>query len=143
MATVPPPRADDGGAWTVVIAAASFGLNFIISLIAGAWALVRSGRAADDKIELKDRAVTQEFTAMERRLKSDIDTAKREFGETVHALRQGLTEAQFWNRDNFVSKQTFNSVVGDMRQDVRDLGDRIDGRFDRLEDRFDEKERKS
>ena len=56
-----------------------------------------------------------------------------DFGETVAAIRQKMTDMELWNRDTFVTKSTFDVVMQQLRSDAERLEDKIDNRFDRLE----------
>ena len=70
---------------------------------------------------------------IERKIDEETDNTVHDFGETVAAIRQKMTDMELWNRDTFVTKSTFDVVMQQLRSDAERLADRIDGRFDRLE----------
>lgn len=69
---------------------------------------------------------------------ADHDTSKREFGETVQAVRQKINDVELWTRDNLVDKRTFDLVTNRIEQAVSRLSDKIDDRMDKLGDRIEE-----
>jgi len=138
MAAAPnPANGTDTSSWAAIIAAGSFMVQLVMNAGTLVWALARSKSSTDDKIADKDKASAMAMAALERDIRDELVENSRSFGETASALRQKITETELWNRDNFVSKQTFNSVITDMRRSLEQLGDRVDGRFDRLEDKLD------
>lgn len=139
MAAFPPPQAGDAGPgpWTVILAGATFLLQLGMNICLAVWTLVRTRNTTDEKVAEKDKSSAMAMAVLERDMRDEIAANSRGFGETAQALRQKITETELWNRDNFVSKQTFNSVITDMRRSLEQLGDRVDGRFDRLEDKLD------
>jgi hypothetical protein len=94
-----------------------------LSLVSGAiyWAL--------------DRLLRERVNEAKVEMRQHIDNEVRNFGETGAALRQALTEAQFWNRDNFVRKDEFRMAVDQINQNVKT----IDSKIDQLRDSVDEK----
>ena len=137
---MPTGNGGDTGMWTVIVNAFGVAFEIIIAVVGAAWALGRSKSATDDKIAEKDKALTTELIGLERRVESGIERATREFGETAAALRQKITETELWNRDNFVNKQTFNTVIGEIRRAWEQFEARLDVRLDRLEGKIDKKD---
>ncbi|MDE2105642.1 MAG: hypothetical protein KGL39_50915 [Patescibacteria group bacterium] len=134
MASAPnPANGTDVNLWSVVIAAGSFALNFVIACGTAIWAIGRSKIATDDKIANvdkataiefanKDKAMTASLAVLERRVFGEMDAVRQEVGETVTALATKVTQTELWNRDHFVDKETYK----EMRQDMRELRDGID-----------------
>jgi len=150
MAAAPNPASGpDIGIWPAVIAAGSFLLQLVMNIGTFVWVLIRSKSATDQKIADKDKAFAGDLGELERRMQDRVAAVERDCGEMGQALRQKIseteaktTQVELWNRDNFVSKQTFNAVVGDLRRALEKLVDRVDERFDRLEDKLDERSAK-
>lgn len=141
MAAVPTGNGGDTGMWTVIVNALGVAFQVMLAIVGAAWALGRSKTATDDKIAEKDRALTTELIGLERRVENNIDQATRQFGETAAALRQKITETELWNRDNFVNKKTFDTVIGEIKRAWEQFEARLDVRLDRFEDKLDNKER--
>lgn len=136
MASAPnPANGTDVNLWSVVIAAGSFALNFVIACGTAIWALGRSKIATDDKITDNDKDTRQFIATMERNLNSELDGVRRDAGESDRALRAHVNSMELWVRDNLVSKEAFK----DMQETVRDMRKHIDGRFDRLEEKLEMK----
>lgn len=83
--------------------------------------------------------LTKAITALARELDDRIDSHRREFGETAAALRAKITEVEIWARDNFVRRDSFYKVTGDLSTDIKDMGASITTRLDRMEGKIDEK----
>lgn len=96
-------------------------------LVAGVGGLLKLGNIA---IKKQIDALRLELTQTSH---VEIDDAVNQFGETVSAIRQKITEVELWNRDNFVNSKTFDSIVTDMRDAWRRLEDKIDRRFDMVD----------
>lgn len=96
-------------------------------LVAGVGGLLKLGNIA---IKKQIDALRLELTQINH---VEIDDAVNQFGETVSAVRQKITEMELWNRDNFVNVRTFDSIVTDMRDAWRRLEDKIDRRFDMVD----------
>ena len=87
------------------ISLAQFLLYFAGALIGGTWAVTR----ANGKLY--------------REVNKKIEESVKDFGETIAALKEHLNKAQFWNRDNLVDKETFRSLVEDVKEINRRLND--------------------
>ena len=96
-------------------------------LVAGAGALFKllsiavRKRIDEAKIELNQH------------IDAEDDRVVNQFGETVSAIRQKMTDMELWNRDNFVSQRAFDSIVTDIRDAWKRFEDKIDRRFDTLD----------
>lgn len=110
----------------IALAAATLVVNLIAAVIGGTWAIARESKELSEKI---DAAKLE----MDRRIDSETDNSLKQFGETMTAVRQKITDMELWNRDNFVNSRTFETIVGDIRDAWRRLEDKIDRRFDTLD----------
>src|SRR6266702_6035839 len=100
----------------------SFG-NLALTLIA----IVLTNKRYTEK-NAKTRAL--EMMHMEREMHNSIDIASHQYGETVAALREKFTQSELWNRDHFLDKATFNTVISDIKNTGERLETKIDRRFD-------------
>jgi predicted nucleotidyltransferase len=126
----------DGG-WAIVISLATMFVNAVIAIGGGIWALAHSRNSTDEKIASKERTGADNLVDLERRLRIEISDSTRSFGETVTAIRAKVSETELWNRDNFVNKDTFDTVIGDMRRSWERFEDKLNGRFDMIETKLD------
>jgi hypothetical protein len=128
--------------WLTMAAIGGVGLiiQIIVLAVGGTWKL--SG------IE-KSLSATFSAALKEHREKVDeeIDRARREFGETVTALRAKITEVELWARDNFVRRDSFQEVtrglantLKDFKDELKAQMDRLDGKLDRLAERNDRRD---
>jgi hypothetical protein len=60
------------------------------------------------------------------------DTYRQEFGETASAIRQKLHDVEVFTRDHFVSKDSFELVVGRLEKSIEKLGDKIEDKLERF-----------
>lgn len=136
MAVAPTPiDGNEYGLWALVIAGCGLVLQLLVNAGSIAWTLSRSKNATDDKIADKDKALTAELIAMERRFTDDMEGVRRDTGETVQAIRAKVSETELWIRDNLVSKETYREV----QESVKELRKHVDTRFDRLEEKLEER----
>lgn len=127
----PGPTVDgDGGSWAMVVALCSMFVNAIGLVVGWVWTAGRMRNATDEKIAEKEKAAIADLTAAERRLES-------RFGETVTAIRSKVMEIELWNRDNFVSKATFQLFVSDFRRSFERLEDNIKEGFAAINEKLD------
>lgn len=99
----------------LALAAGMLIVNLLAAVIGGTWVLGRTSADLSEKIDAS-------------RLESE-----RNFGETVQAIRQKISDMELWNRDHFVNKQTFDGVMADTRETLRRMEDKIDRAFDRFD----------
>jgi hypothetical protein len=137
---------NDIGFLAALIAGGSLVLQLVMNVGTFIWSLSRSKNATDEKIARKDKDLSADMAALERRMKDAVDQVIRDCGEMGQALRQKIAETdkkayetELWTRDNLVSKPTFNIVTSDIRRTLDKLVDRVDERFDRLEDKLSER----
>lgn len=72
----------------------------------------------------------EDMLQLERTLRESVELLGRRFGETIGALREKVVQTELWNRDNFIDKITFNTVVRDIKDSGSRLEEKIDKRFD-------------
>jgi Tfp pilus assembly protein PilX len=127
----------DGGAWAIFVALAAMVVNLIVAIGGGIWALAHSRNSTDEKIATKEKAVGVDLADLERRMRDEISDSSRTFGETVAAIRQKVTETELWNRDNFVSKTTFQNVVSDMKRSWERFEDKLNTQLEQINKKLD------
>lgn len=116
--------------WSDIGVIVSLALNVGVALVGATWGISR--------VESKITTATQTVIECHRKKFDDeIDVIKNQFGETIIALRQRISDVELWNRDNFVRKESFSSVIDSMKSDVNGLGDRIEARLLRMEGKLD------
>src|SRR5574337_13766 len=103
----------------ILLAAGMFIINLLAAAVGGTWALSRVVRQLSEKID-------QAKLELDRRIDAEIDGSVGKFGETVTAIRQKMTDMELWNRDNFVTKRTFEIIIAEMRETWRRCEDKID-----------------
>lgn len=130
MAVPPDPQSTGFPIWEGGVALATLVLSFIMSAITGTWILGKSRNKLTEKID-------EARLELERKINDETDVAVHDFGETVAAIRQKMTDMELWNRDTFVTKSTFNVIMQQIRSDTERLEDKIDSRFDRIEAKLD------
>lgn len=109
----------DVGDWAAV---AAFALNAVVTTAAVTWKLSR--------VEL---ALSAQITKERKEIDEHIEQMSREFGETVHAMRQKIHEMEVWNRDNFVRRDGFYIVKDELTSAIRSVEALIAVRLEGLE----------
>lgn len=112
-------------------------VNLVIGVVGGVWALAHARDSTDEKIAAKERGLNEDLSDLERRLKIEIDTTERNFGETIAAIRQKLTEIELWNRDHLVNKTDFI----DMHRSRERFEDLLNVRLDQINKKLDRNNR--
>ena len=64
------------------------------------------------------------------------DVIIREFGETASAIRQKLHDIEVFSRDHFVSKDSFDSVVGRIERSFEKMTDRLEDKIEKAVERL-------
>lgn len=119
-----------------IIGALIGGAGLLVSVITVA---VKSTRALS-KAETEIRAdmdaqvdnLQRDVSRLEREAMVRGDTYRQEFGETASAIRQKLHDVEVFTRDHFVSKDSFELVVGRLEKSIEKLGDKIEDKLDRM-----------
>jgi len=118
--------------WEVVLAA--------VTVIVSLWgSSIRGTRALDRDREKLNEKIDQAKLELERKIHDEADTATHDFGETVTAIRAKMTEMEIWNRDNFVSKTTFNAIMERWQAWFTRFEDKVDRRFDHIDAKLNSK----
>jgi hypothetical protein len=75
-----------------------------------------------------------------------IDTAKREFGETVQAIRLKIGEVETavnkfeaWVLKEFVRRDSFEKVIAEVKAGMADIKQSFEKRLDRIDEKLDRK----
>lgn len=103
----------------LIVAIATLILSTIVILVTGTW---RLGIVRD---ELKD-AINANRIELEKKINEETDTIRKEFGETVSALKEKLTQVELYIRDNYVTKNSFNTVLERILAEIRTLSEKLD-----------------
>lgn len=64
------------------------------------------------------------------------ETLRHESGETGHAIRQKIHEVEMFVRDRFVSKESFELVVGRIEKSIERMGDKLEERIEKAIERL-------
>ena len=93
-----------------------------------------------------ERTIEQKTGQVRSELADKIDSEIRAFGDTGTALRQALSEAQMWNRDNFVRRDEFSQSIHQINRNIDALRastessmKTFDDKLDRLDQKLDAK----
>ena len=134
----------NGNTWMLVIAVGTFFFNILVVAVGGIWAL---GRNNDKIIEKLNTRVEKRYDAfanslhqLETRLEAAVDSTEHNVGEGMTAIRQKMTDMELWNRDNFVSRGTFNMVVTQIRESWLRFEDKLDKRLDRIDAKLEDRD---
>jgi hypothetical protein len=111
---------------TVLVGVGGLLLQTIALIAAGIWRLSRT-----------EAAIRQEIASHRIENADRVDTAVRQIGETFTAFRTKITEVELYLRDNYVRRDSFQSVVGQVMGDMKTIGDRIEARLLRMEGKID------
>lgn len=126
---------------SIAIAFAAVFFSFCSALVGATWALSRSGnklyKRVDKKLEADKVELAERLDAIDAKFSIDIKAAERNFGETVTAIRQKVSEVELWGRDNYVTKSTFNLVISEIKDSWLRLEEKIDRRFDKVDNKLD------
>lgn len=116
------------------VAIAGFVLQFIVILAACIWKIAQLKTDLLAAIAITGKEIDER-----------IDRQKRDFGESVAAIRQKVHDVETWARDTFVRHDSFYKLTDEIRADIRAVGgdikqmgtdiqtriDRMDGGKDR------------
>lgn len=102
-----------------IAAVAGFFLQFFVILGTVVWKLAQVRTDLLAAIDMSGKEIDER-----------IDAQSRQFGETVAALRQKITDVELYVRDNFVRRDSFYT-------NIQELAKRIETRIDRLETKID------
>lgn len=107
------------------LTALGFVLNVIVLMGGGLWKLTRVENAIKDDI-----AKHQKYTD------DELAKLRREFGETVAAIRQKLHEVELWSRDHFVLRPAFDVALKQVTNAIEQMDEKIEARLMRMESKI-------
>ena len=102
----------------------------VLGLVArGAWQVAqREKRLRED--------FRQEVSRLEQDARDRGDTYRNEFGETCAAIRQKIHDFEVFSRDHFVSKDSFEAVVGRIERSFEKMTERLEGKLEKAVEIF-------
>lgn len=110
---------------TAAVAVLSLLLNVGIAIVGATWGIARLKAAVGEEIA-KHRA---DFDGK-------LEGVERNAGETAAALRNKVHELELWVRDTFVRRDSFLTVIQEVKGGIAELGKQLDKRLDRIESRL-------
>mgnify|MGYP001616676704 FL=1 len=108
------------------------GVASVVALVSSAIAYGRAVAQIDSvKADVADmKAARHQGRDAAERLASDV-------GETMLAIRQSLTDAQMWNRDNFVRREDFKVTIDSINRNIDVLRTSMETSMSRVSDKLD------
>jgi aminoglycoside phosphotransferase family enzyme len=111
------------------------------------WQASRVERSLRDDAAKGDKELGESMEAQIDNLQRDIvkfhragmeksDVIIREFGETASAIRQKIHDIEVFSRDHFVSKDSFDSVVGRIERSFEKMTDRLEDKIEKAVERL-------
>lgn len=93
------------------------------------WQMSRVEKSVRDDLQ-------HEIARLEKEARERGDTYRSEFGETCAAIRQKIHDVEVFARDNFVSKDSFESVVGRIERSFEKMTERLEGKIEKAVEIF-------
>jgi hypothetical protein len=126
--------------WAMIaLGVLGFVVQFIGNIIGVTWALAQVEKRLTEKI-------TEERQEIEQAHRVAIETAKREVGETVSAIRLKIGEVETavnkfesWVLKEFVRRDSFEKVIAEVRTAMSEMGRSLEKRFDKIDTKLDRK----
>lgn len=117
---------DGAAAWIAT------GVASVVALVSSAIAYGRAVAQIDSvKADVSDmKATRHQGRDAAERLAGDV-------GETMLAIRQSLTDAQMWNRDNFVRREDFKVTIDSINRNIDVLRTSMETSMSRVSDKLD------
>ena len=78
----------------------------------------------------------KQISRLEHEARERGDTYRNEFGETCAAIRQKIHDVEVFFRDHFVSKDSFEAVVGRFERTLEKMTERLETKFDKAVEHF-------
>lgn len=110
---------------TIAVAVIQLLLNIGIAIVGATWGIAKV-EATVDKAIAKHRTDFDDKLAVQQ----------QQAGEVATALRTKIHELELWARDTFVRRDSFLTVINEVRNGIGDLGKQIDRRLARIEGRL-------
>jgi hypothetical protein len=126
--------------WAMIaLGVLGFVIQFIGNIVGVTWALAQVEKRLTEKI-------TEERQEIEQAHRAAIETAKREFGETVQAIRLKIGEVETavnkfeaWVLKEFVRRDSFEKVIAEVKAGMADIKQSFEKRLDRIDEKLDRK----
>ena len=90
-----------------------------------------------NKLSQTETSIRSAITSQREDIDEQFLQVRREWGETVSAIRQKVTDVELYVRDNYVRKDVFDSAMTSLGKHVEQVGDRIEARLLRIENKMD------
>lgn len=100
-------------------------------------ALAAHRKEIDDAIATLRKDFEEQVRKRDLQLQQLVSDLSKQFGETISALKEKITQVEFFIRDRYVSKETFTLVTDRFMAEIRTLGTELGARQLRLETKFD------
>ncbi|MCC8946022.1 hypothetical protein H8A97_13155 [Bradyrhizobium sp. Arg62] len=120
----------------------------VIVIVAGAvWKVSRIEKELDERMDKQVDDLRSEMDAqidnvqrdhkgLERDSIGRSETLRHETGEMGAALRTKIHEVEMFVRDRFVSKESFELVVGRIEKSIERMGDKLEERIEKALERL-------
>ncbi len=107
------------------LGALGFVLNVLVIGVGGVWKLSRV-----------ETAIREDISKQQQYTDAEFGKVRREFGETVAAIRQKLHEIELWSRDHFVLRPAFDAALGQVASAIHTMDEKIEARLMRMESKI-------
>ena len=111
---------------TAAVTFVTLAVNSIALAVSFTWKLSKVTSEIRDEIS-RDKEV----------IRAEIRAESRMVGETIGAVRTKITEVEIWSRDNFVRRDSFQSIIDRFTSEQQAWRDAMDERFSRFEAKLD------
>lgn len=91
------------------------------------------------KLTRVESSLRENINEAKNEIESKQDNIVHDFGETIAAIRQKVSDVELFGAQNYVRRDGFYKVQEQLTADIRTLGDKMDARFQRLEVKIDTK----
>lgn len=109
----------------------------LVSTIIGImWKFARLQKENRDWTEALVDNLRRDLTDLERGSLGRAEILTRETGELGHALRTKIHEAETWNRDTFVRKDSFETVITRIEKTFEKGIDKLEDKIEKAMTRF-------
>jgi septal ring factor EnvC (AmiA/AmiB activator) len=105
--------------------------------VLGTWWVSTLIAAIRDEIAHERKEVDQSIADVENELRDRQERSERLIGETVAAVRQKIHEVEVFIRDTYVRRDSFLKTSEEVRESLKDFGDRIEKRIDIMDKKLD------
>lgn len=96
--------------------------------------MAKDKKSIDDELLALRMSAYEEYKTLRKELGDATSIARVEFGETVHAIREKVTEVELWTRDQLAN--TRHNMMGGVDQrflTITDMVDKVEERMRQLE----------